>query len=135
MGDFTGSVTVEASSEAVFRYLSNVDNLPRYFSRMTSAERGSGEEVKTTAALPDGRVVSGDAWFRVNEDARRIEWGSEGPSNYAGHLDVTGSDTSVQVEVHLHTTRADDDNAEVKNGITETLRNIKRVVEEGPAVS
>ncbi len=57
MGDYTGSIKVEQSGDELFRYLSDVGNLPQYFSRMTSAEPGTGAEVKTTAELPDGRTV------------------------------------------------------------------------------
>lgn len=135
MGDFTGSVTVNENNEALFRYLSDVSNLPDYFSRMTSAEPGGGEEIKTTAKLPDGTAVSGDAWFRVNEDARRIDWGSEGPSNYSGYLKLVGSEDSSEVELHLHTTRVADGDAEIQSGIDETLGTIKRLVEQRGAAS
>lgn len=129
MGDFTGSTTVDVSASALFDYLSSVRNLPRYFTGMTSAEPGDGEEVHTTAKLPDGREVEGDAWFRVDDGAQRIEWGSEGPNDYHGYVDVTASGDGSQVEVHLHTTRVDDGDADVERGIQETLANIKRQAE------
>lgn len=129
MGDFTGSINVNQGADAVFDYLSDVGNLPQYFSRMTSAEPADGEAIETTAKLPDGREVNGEAWFKVDHDARRIEWGSEGPSDYSGYLDVSGSGDSARVEVHLHTTRVEDGNAEVKDGIQATLNNIKSATE------
>ncbi len=134
MGDFSGSTTVSAGSHALFDYLSDVSNLPQYFSRMTSAAPGDGEEIKTTAKMPDGPEVQGDAWFRVDRDAQRIQWGSEGPSDYHGSLDITPSgDTSSQVEVKVHSTRVDDGDRTAQDSITETLSNIKRLVEEGAA--
>jgi uncharacterized membrane protein len=132
MGQFSGSITVNANSEALFRYLADVRNLTAYFSGLTSAEPATGDLVQTTANLPGGRVVSGDAWFRVNEDARRIEWGSTGPSDYSGHLHVTESDDGSHVEMYLHTPQVDDGNADVERGIDETLSNIKRLVEQSP---
>ena len=129
MGDFTGTTSVNVSSDVLFDYLSDVGRLPEYFSRMTSAEPGDGEEVHTTARMPDGQEVAGDAWFRVSDSAQRIEWGSEGPSNYSGYLDVSGSGDTSQVEVHIHTERVEDDNPQVQDGIDETLANIKRLVE------
>lgn len=133
MADFTGTTTVAAPAPALFAYLSEVANLPRYFARMTSAAPGEGEEVRTTARMPDGTEVQGDAWFRVDETARRIEWGSEGPSEYAGHLEVTARGDSSEVEVHLHTTRVEDDDAQVRDGIAETLARIKEQAESGPS--
>ena len=130
MGDFSGTTTVNASSEALFDYLSDVSNLPHYFSRLTAASPGDGEEVHTTAQMPDGTEVKGDAWFRVDDAANRIEWGSEGPSNYSGHLEVSASGDGSSVEVSVHTTRVDDGNELAQDSITETLGNIKRLVEE-----
>ena len=130
MGDFTGSTTVDAPPASLFDYLSDVDNLPKYFTRMTSAKRGDGEEVHTTAQIPGGREVEGDAWFRVDEDTQRVEWGSEGPNDYHGYVDVTPSGDGSQVEVHLHTTRADDGDAQMEHGIQETLANIKQEAEQ-----
>jgi uncharacterized membrane protein len=130
MGDFSGTITVDASSQALFDYLSDVGNLPQYFSRLTSAVPGDGEEIKTTAKMPDGPEVQGDAWFRVDAEAQRIEWGSEGPSDYHGRLEVSPSGESSAVEVHVHTTRVDDGDQVAQDSITETLGNIKRLVEE-----
>ena len=130
MGDFSGTITVNASNQALFDYLSDVGNLPQYFSRLTSAVPGDGEEIKTTAKMPDGPEVQGDAWFRVDSGAQRIKWGSEGPSDYYGHLEVSPAGDSSSVEVHVHTTRVDDGDQVAQDSITETLDNIKRLVEE-----
>ncbi len=73
-------------------YLSNVSNLPEYFSRMTSAEQVGPDEVHTTARveLSEGtREVEGTAWFRRPDTAQVMEWGSEGDNNYHGRLAVT----------------------------------------------
>ncbi|HEY6741449.1 MAG TPA: SRPBCC family protein [Lapillicoccus sp.] len=130
MGDFTGSTTVDVSPSVLFDYLSEVGNLPDYFARMTSAERGDGEEVHTTARMPDGQEVEGDAWFRVDDDAQRIEWGSEGPNDYNGYVDVRPSGDGSEVEVHVHTTRVDDGSSEVEEGIRETLSKLKQRAEQ-----
>ncbi len=129
MADFTDTTTVSAAPAAVFDYLSEVGNLPRYFARMTSAERGDGEEVRTTASLPDGRQVQGDAWFRVDDAARTLAWGSEGPSSYEGSLSVREAGSGSEVQVHLHTTRVEAGDAEVQDGLRETLVKIKEQVE------
>ena len=130
MGDFSGTITVDASSQALFDYLSDVGNLPQYFSRLTSAVPGDGDEIKTTAKMPGRPEVQGDAWFRVDAEAQRIEWGSEGPSDYHGRLEVSPSGASSAVEVQVHTTRVDDGDQDAQDSITETLGNIKRLVEE-----
>ncbi len=129
MGNFTGTTKVSASAGSLFDYLADVSNMPSYFSRMTAASPGDGEQVQTTAKMPDDTEVEGEAWFRVDADAQHIEWGSQGPNDYHGYVDVTADGDASSVEVHLHTTRVEDGNAEVEDGVQETLGNIKRLVE------
>ncbi len=64
---------------------------------MTCAEPGQGEQVRTTAAMPDGTEVKGDAWFRVDRSAQRIQWGSPGPGEYFGHLQVQAAGRGSEV--------------------------------------
>jgi len=129
MSDFTGTTSVSVPASRLFDYLSDVGNLPHYFARMTSAEPGDGEEVHTTAKMPDGTEAEGDAWFRVDQSAHRIEWGSEGPDDYSGHLQVRESGDASEVEVGLHTTRVEDGDDQVQDGIAETLAKIKELAE------
>jgi uncharacterized membrane protein len=129
MADFTGTTRVSSSPDALFDYLGDVRNLPHYFARMTSAEPGDGDEVHTTARMPDGSETRGDAWFRVDEEARRIEWGSEGPSSYSGHLLVREVAGGSEVEVSVHTTRVEAGDAGAQGGIDETLAAIKAQAE------
>lgn len=136
MADFTGTTTVDAPERALFDFLSDVRNLPRYFAFLTSAEPGEGEEVHTTATLSDGTKVEGSAWFRVDEAQRRIEWGAEGESEYHGHLVVRSSDDiGSEVEVHIHSNRLEAGNDEAQVGIDHTLAQIKLLVEKQGAVS
>ncbi|WP_051385729.1 SRPBCC family protein [Actinokineospora inagensis] len=130
MGDFQAATTVDAAQDAVFGYLSTVDNLPAYFTRMTSATAGDGEEVHTSAQLPHGKHVEGNAWFRVDPDNRRIEWGSKGDNNYHGSLEVHDARGNCEVRVSVHTTRVPDGDNDVQRGLHETLANIKRLVEQ-----
>ena len=130
MADFQATTTVNAAAQALFDYLSTVQNLPHYFSRMTSATPGHGDEVHTTAQLPDGTEVAGDAWFRVRPDAQRIEWGSEGANGYHGSLEVTAGPGGSEVRVTLHTTRVPAGDQGIRDGLDTTLATIKRLVED-----
>ena len=97
---------------------------------MTSAEPAGGDAVRVTADL-NGTTEKGEAWFRVDRERRHLEWGSEGPNDYHGYLDVTGDGGTSSVTVFLHTERHD--SSEIDQGIAETLATIKRLVETGPA--
>ena len=135
MADFQATTTVDADENALFDYLSQVSNLPHYFARMTSAEPGDGHEVHTTAQMPNGQRVEGDAWFTVDPDARRIEWGSEGANDYHGSIEVNGTTTGADVRAQLHTTRVDDGNSEVQQGLEEALATVKRLVEQQDVIT
>jgi uncharacterized membrane protein len=129
MGDYEQSTTVQAAPDKVFSYLSDIHNLPTYFDRMTSATPGDGDEVRTTA-LVAGQEVEGTAWFTVEEDERMLSWGSEGPNDYHGELEVSASDEepgASLVTVRLHTTRVDD--GSIDEGLLTTLDNVRELVE------
>ncbi len=85
MATFERTLTIDADANRVFDYVSDIANLPEYIDQMTDAEPGEGESVKTTAVIDTGdgetRTVHGEAWFRVDDEARKIEWGSEGEND------------------------------------------------------
>src|SRR3954454_10473019 len=95
MEDYERSTTVDARADDLFEYLSKVENLPRYFDRMTSARNLPGDEVEVEAKVEPGdagsssdvngeRTVGGDAWFWIDADHRTLTWGSEVPHDYHG---------------------------------------------------
>jgi hypothetical protein len=131
MGDFSGSTQVITGEQVLFEYLSDVGNLPKYFARMTRATMSGPEEVDTEAEV-DGQTVHGQAWFRVDQERKHIEWGAESESRYAGKLDVTGDTRQSTVTVTMHTERADDGDERVTQGIQDTLAQIKQLVEAEP---
>jgi uncharacterized membrane protein len=130
MGDYEQSRDVDAPAQALFDHLADVRNMPRYFSSMTSAEPAEGEAVQVTAVV-DGKEREGEAWLKVDRDRMHLDWGSEGPNNYHGRLDVTGDDAASRVSVALHTDNVEDQR--IDQGLTETLDEVQRLVESGPA--
>lgn len=133
MPDYDGTTTVSADEGALFAYLSDVENLPEYFARMTEAHAtGAADEVHTEARMPDGQTVEGEVWFRVDEGAKHIAWGSESENSYNGYLDVTaidGGTSSVKVFIHSPHTGEGHAQAQVQQGVDETLATIKEKVE------
>ena len=92
------SIHIAADPTAVYAYVSDVANLPRYFDSITQAVlTGQGEEVHVVAVVPDGTRHEGTAWFRRDDDAQKIEWGSEGGSGYRGWLDVDADESGSEV--------------------------------------
>lgn len=117
--------TLRAGEERVFEYLADVGNLPRYFDRMTSAEPAGGDTVRVTAEV-HGETERGQAWFRVDRTARRIQWGS--PDNdYHGELDLRAEQDRTVVDIELHTEHTRDE--EINKALDATLDHIQQQVE------
>lgn len=130
MPDYEHSTEVAAPAEQLFDYLSDVGNLPKYFTSMESATPAEGDAVHTVAAV-EGTRREGEAWFVVDKDARAIRWGAEGDSHYSGELTVTGDERGSEVAVRLHSHI--DDAPRIDGGLRSTLDTIRSLVESGPA--
>jgi hypothetical protein len=129
MGDYSGSADAGVPAGQLFGYLSDISNLPRYFTAMTSAEPAGQDEVHVVADA-GGATREAEAWFRVDRERRHLEWGSEGPGNYHGSLDVTGDGATASVRVFLHTERAG--SGDIGRGIASTPRRNQAAGGSGP---
>ena len=133
MADYERTTTIDAPADDLFEYLSKVENLPNYMDRMTSAKNLPGDEVEVEAKVEpqdvggdsDGeKTVGGDAWFTIDADHKKLAWGSEGPHDYRGELEVTPDGAGSQVTVRLHTMHEAEG---IEDGIEQTLANIQRI--------
>lgn len=129
MPTYKRSVTLNAGSDRVFNYLSDVKNLPEYFDRLDSAKPVGGQEnpdaVQVSADL-DGKEVEGEAWFRVDRTNNSIEWGSEEHGDYRGKLQVTPDQNRSIVDLELHSPHGGD---EVVKGLDATLEHVRGILE------
>jgi uncharacterized membrane protein len=126
MAEFLASTDVAAPADELFDYLSQVDNLPNYFERMTSVTDNEDGTISVAADLGD-RVVEAEAWFEVDEETKTLSWGSEGPNDYNGQLQVTGTGQQSVVEVTLRTERTG--GQEIQEGLEQTVAVIKLLME------
>jgi uncharacterized protein YndB with AHSA1/START domain len=135
MGTYESTTTVTASPDELFSYLSDVHNLPEYFVAMKSAEPAGtahgdvppGVEAVHSVAEVDGQRREGEAWFQRDADARSISWGSEGPNDYHGELQVDGDGDGSRITVRLHTERTEGER--IQEGLETTLATIKEKVD------
>jgi hypothetical protein len=119
MGTYRHTATVDLPADELFTFLRHPKNLPRYFSGMTEAQRTGDDGVHVEAEVR-GRHVSGDAWLRVDEFRRRLEWGADSEDDYHGELEITEDDpVTSRVSIVLHTDHAEGD--EVQKGLEETV--------------
>ena len=126
MADFLARTDVAAPADELFDYLSQIENLPNYFERMTSVTDNEDGTISVSADL-GARVVEAEAWFQVDHEARTSSWGSEGPNDYAGQLQVTAAGPNSVVEVTLRTDRAGGE--EIQEGLEQTVAVIKLIME------
>ncbi len=133
MGDYRQSTTVDVPPALLFAYLADVRNLPEYLPRLTSVKPAGGDKVEVTAHIdPDDapeQDVAGEAWVKMIEEGKSLEWGAAEPHDYHGRLHIGPGDTErdATLVVELHTERAEGD--QVDRGLKETLSGIKHAAE------
>lgn len=138
MGTYEQSIAVAVSPSRLYAYLADVDNLPEYMPRVTEAHAvDDGEAVDVTARIdPEGeepQTVRGEAWLRVREEGRSLEWGSQGPNDYHGELDVDAADDGGStLTVRLHTERTEGD--QVDSALREVVDQVKTLAERDGAI-
>ncbi len=66
--------------------------------------------------------------MRVHREQRRIEWGSEGPNDYHGELEISshGPDRCT-IELDLHTVRAD--GPEIEEGVRSAVDGLIKAID------
>ena len=127
MGSYRYTGSADFSAERVFDYLADIRNLPRYLPSMTAAEPQGGDRVHVEAKV-DGRSESGEAWMRVDRERWRIEWGSEGPNDYHGELEISdGGPDRCTIELDLHTTRAE--GPEIQQGVQKAVEDLIKAID------
>jgi uncharacterized protein YndB with AHSA1/START domain len=129
MAEFERTVTVATAPDNAFRFLADPRNLPRYVARMTVAQPEGGNTLRVAAEV-EGRHEEGDARFRSDPAARRIEWGAGNSTGYRGWLQVAESGDGASVTIHLHVEREEDE-AEIDRVLDETVSNIERLLAPG----
>ncbi len=121
--EHTHTEFVAASPDRVFEALANVDNLPRYVPQLTGAERRDGDRISIQARY-DGHSQEGEAWFKADAEAQRIEWGAPG-SEYRGSIEIKPEGEGSVLSLHLATVHADI----AESDVIGTLDAVRRLVE------
>lgn len=140
--DFEQSIDIAASAEQIFDFLADVRNVPQYLPTVRAAQPQQGERIRTQGQVGD-HTYDSDGHFRIDRQARRLEWGSDGENDYGGWMEVQEQGQSQsQVTVHIHYAPAPEMaekmaeqspghsfEAAMNEGIGKTLESIKRICE------
>jgi len=100
MPDYEHSLAIEASPDAVFDFVSDIANLPKYLPTTHKAEAQPGGRVRVQGEA-GGHAYDSDGYFRLDAPNRRMEWGSDGENRYLGWLEIDGAADECEVTVHL----------------------------------
>lgn len=133
MPSYTRTTKIDVDEDTAYAYLSKAENLPEYFPRITEVNKKSGDEVETTAVIdPPGepeQTVHGTAWFKTDDEAHKVEWGSEGENHYHGELDFDpDGDAASTLRLTLST---ESDHPGIEESIDETLATISKKLAAG----
>lgn len=112
---------VTAAPEQVFAALRDPRSLAQFVPQLTKLDQ-DGEKVEVEARY-DGRTQHGEAFFRTDDDARRVEWGTD--SGYHGWLQVDTDDGGSMLTLGLSTTHVE----HADHDVAGTLDAIRRLVE------
>jgi hypothetical protein len=139
MPEYTDRIDVSASPEAVFRFVSDVANLPKYLPTVQHAKPQSGERVEVEGEA-NGHHYASDGWFKTDAASKTMSWGSDGENDYSGRMTVSGSGNQATVECALKFTpkpevkQAMDEHqggpsAAMTDGLRASLQSIKQLCE------
>jgi len=113
---------VAAAPDAVFRAISDADNLPRFVPQMTEV-RSAGDGQIAVDARYEGRQQHGEARFERDESRRRIAWSAD--SGYHGWMQVDPDGDGSRLTLFLETKQA----SERESDVSATLDAIRMLVE------
>lgn len=132
MSDYQHSITVNASAEDTFRFVSDLDNLPQYLPTVERVQRIGGDRIQTEGNA-HGHRYNQDGRFHADYTAKRMEWGSDGDKDYRGWLQVSGDQATCTVTVSLHfgegAGAGNDPGQRIHDGLVHTLQSIQNIME------
>lgn len=102
MKEYEHTAIVQCHAQQVFEFVSNVSNLPRYLPTVQKAMPQGDERVRVQG-VAGGHQYDSDGFYHVDKSRKRMEWGSDGESQYRGWLEVkdSGNGTTATVTAHL----------------------------------
>jgi Oligoketide cyclase/lipid transport protein len=100
MAEYEQTILVKASPDAVFDFISDVRNMPKYLPTTHRAEPQGAGRVRVQGEVR-GHAYDSDGWMRLDKTEHRMEWGSDGENKYSGWMEVEGDENGCAVTVHL----------------------------------
>jgi uncharacterized membrane protein len=139
MPEYTDRIEVNAPADAVFAFVADVENLPKYLPTVHQAHSQGGERIEVEGEA-NKHPYKSDGWFKVDQSGKAMTWGSDGENDYSGKMKVSGDGSRATVECSLHFTppqgikQSMDEHqggpsAAMKDGLRASLQSIKDICE------
>ena len=100
MPEYTDRIDVGAPADAVFAFISDVENLPKYLPTVQGAHSHGTDRVEVDGKA-NGHPYASTGWFKVDPETKVMSWGSDGDNDYAGRMTVTGDAQAAEVACTL----------------------------------
>ena len=100
MAEYSDRIDVAAPADAVFAFISDIRNLPKYLPTVNGAHAHSTDRVEVDGTA-NGHQYASTGWFKSDPATRLMSWGSDGQNDYAGKMTVQGDGQASQVECTL----------------------------------
>ena len=112
---------VAGDPDRVFSVLKDPQKLAQFVPQLTKLDQ-QGDRVEVEARY-EGRTQHGDAYFRSDDEQRKIEWGTD--SGYRGWIAVEPDGDGAMLTLGLHTTHVE----HADHDVSGTLDAMRRLVE------
>jgi hypothetical protein len=115
------SAYIPVPADRLYKTIAEIGNLTKFIPGLTATRPAEGDKVDVEAEY-DGHTQHGQAWFRTDDAAHKVEWGAEGHP-YHGWLDVGDEGDGSKLTLHLTT----GDVGDIGGYVTSTFDSIKRM--------
>jgi ribosome-associated toxin RatA of RatAB toxin-antitoxin module len=117
---------IAVAPDRLYRTIADIGNLTRFIPPLRSVRRTDAEHVEVDAQY-QGHEQHGQAWFRTDDAAKRVEWGSEGQP-YRGWMQVEDDGDGSRLTLHVTTERLSSEHlGEVKGYVASTIESLRKL--------
>ena len=126
--EFEASLYVNAPSDAVYDFVADIQNMPKYIPTTKKAEKQGEDRVRVQGG-GDGFQYDSDGYLRRNSQSNRLEWGAD-EGHYNGWMSVDEDGEGSNVTIHLTFKNQEGiPSQHVDEGLQTALASIKNEVE------
>jgi ribosome-associated toxin RatA of RatAB toxin-antitoxin module len=123
--DHEQTTTIPVAPDTLYRTIADIGSLSRFIPPLKSVRRTDPEHVEVDAEY-EGRHEHGEAWFRADDDAKRVEWGAE-DQPYRGWMQVEPDGQGSKLTLHLTMTHVTPDHlSDVTQYVRRTFESIQK---------